>query len=89
MNVNMSVSVSVSVSVNNALARGRTAVRMRSMSSVSIRLGTSPEFNILLTSSSIDSLMICVSEKRKTTGLFWQPASNMKDLRSSFHAVLS
>ena len=56
------------------------------MSSGAIMLGTSPELRMLLTSSSIDSLTICVSENRKTTGLFSQPASNMKRFRSSWKA---
>ena len=59
------------------------------MSSVSIRLGTSPELRMLLMSSSIDSLTICVSEKRKTTGLLTHPASNMKRFRSSCQLLLS
>ena len=59
------------------------------MSSVSIMLGTSPELRMLLMSSRNDSLTICVSENRKTTGLASQPASNMKRFRSSWKALTS
>ena len=57
------------------------------MSSVSMRLGTSPALSMLLMSSRKDSLTICVSEKRKTTG--FSMAANMKRLRSSWKAVTS
>ena len=59
------------------------------MSSVSKRLGTSPELRMLLTSSSMDSFTICVSLKRKMVGLLSQPALNMKLFRSSCHAAVS
>mmetsp|Transcript_14668 Transcript_14668/g.43745 ORF Transcript_14668/g.43745 Transcript_14668/m.43745 type:complete len:228 (-) Transcript_14668:2604-3287(-) len=72
-----------------SLQKGRTPVLIFSHSSLAKRLGTSPELRMLLTSSTIDSLMICVSEKRKTIGAASQPAWNMNDLRSSCHAFMS
>ena len=59
------------------------------MSSVSIMFGTSPELRMLLMSSRKDSLTICVSENRKTTGLASQPASNINRFRSSWKALTS
>mmetsp|Transcript_66224 Transcript_66224/g.110617 ORF Transcript_66224/g.110617 Transcript_66224/m.110617 type:complete len:244 (-) Transcript_66224:82-813(-) len=61
---------------------------MRSMSSFCIRLGTSPVFKILLTSSRKVSCAICVSFSMNTSGLSRQPASSSTFLRSSRNSTI-
>jgi hypothetical protein len=51
-------------------------------------LGTSPEFNRLLMSSTNDSSTICESLKRNTHGLPSPPATRQNFLRSSFHSTV-
>lgn len=60
---------------------------MATRSSFGKMLGTSPELSMLLMSSTNDSLMIWVSEKRKAKGVFPVPAPLRTVFRSSLHSV--
>jgi hypothetical protein len=67
---------------------GLHAVTILSMSSAPYRLGTSPELSTLLTSSSMPSSTIWVSESSSTTERSSTPARSRQRLRSSCHSAL-
>mmetsp|Transcript_25199 Transcript_25199/g.84728 ORF Transcript_25199/g.84728 Transcript_25199/m.84728 type:complete len:321 (-) Transcript_25199:604-1566(-) len=72
---------------NFSRAKGRTSSQMATFSSFGKRFGTSPEFNMLLMSSTNDSEFICVSLNKNTSGRSPAPASRSTALRSSRHST--
>mmetsp|Transcript_6072 Transcript_6072/g.20251 ORF Transcript_6072/g.20251 Transcript_6072/m.20251 type:complete len:234 (-) Transcript_6072:2748-3449(-) len=67
--------------------RGRNTEPICSVSSLFNKLGTSPEFKMLFTSSRKFSCTICVSANRKTTSLPSHPAISSTLRKSSRHSV--
>ena len=62
---------------------------MLETSSAAKRLGTSPVLRMLLMSSTMLSILICVSVKQKTVGCAFSPAPRSSVRRSSRHVLRS